>query len=84
MLAIASSRSRTFRIQSYYFVRAKPRTSPFWRDAKTSTRDACATLEQLQPREVLRIDNADRLLVVINHDQIVDAMALEQVENFHG
>jgi hypothetical protein len=41
-------------------------------------------LQQLQPREVLRIDNADRLLVVINHDQIVDAMALEQVENFHG
>jgi len=43
----------------------------------------CHPLEQLQFGEVLRIDNADWDLVIIDHDEIVDPMALEQVENFH-
>ncbi len=44
---------------------------------------SCNPLEQLQFREILRIDNADWDLVIIDHDEIVDPMALEQVENFH-
>jgi predicted metal-dependent peptidase len=41
-------------------------------------------LEQLQTRQILRINNADRLSVIINNDQVVDPMAFKQVENFHG
>ncbi len=44
---------------------------------------SCHPLQQLQFGEVLRIDNADWDFVIINHDEIVDPMALEQVENFH-
>ena len=58
----------------------------FRRDAETNTRDACATqkaaLQQLEPREVLRINDPNRHIVVIDHDQIVDPMAFEQVQNF--
>ena len=39
-------------------------------------------LKQLQAREILRIDDADRHLVVIDYDQVVDAVAFEQIENF--
>ena len=44
--------------------------------------DAVA-LQQFQPRQILRIDDAHWHVVVINHDQIVDAMTLQQVQNFH-
>jgi hypothetical protein len=36
-----------------------------------------------KPRQILRIDNTHRHIVVINHDQIVNAMTLQQVQNFH-
>jgi hypothetical protein len=32
----------------------------------------------------LRIDDAHRHIVVIDHDQVVDAMAFEQIQNFDG
>jgi len=38
-------------------------------------------LKQFQSRQILRINNADGSVVVVNHDQIVDAMTLEKVEN---
>src|SRR6266576_4089465 len=44
---------------------------------------ATSRSEQLQARQILRIDNAYWHVVVINHDQIVDAMTLQQVQNFH-
>jgi hypothetical protein len=34
-------------------------------------------LEQFEPGKVLRINNPDRHVVVIDHDQVVDAMAFE-------
>ena len=39
-------------------------------------------LQQLQAREVLRIDNADWHIVVIDNNKIIDAMPLQQVQNF--
>lgn len=44
--------------------------------------DCYTRSEQLQARQILGIDNADRHFVVIDYDQIVDPMAFEQVENF--
>ena len=44
--------------------------------ARTYTR-----LEQLQAREVLRIDDAHRHIVIIDHDKVVDAMAIQQIQN---
>src|SRR5207237_10654756 len=38
--------------------------------------------EQLQAREILRVHYTYRDFVVINHDEIVDAVGLEQFENF--
>lgn len=38
--------------------------------------------EQLKPRQVLRINNPHRNFVVIDHDQIIDAVALQQIQNF--
>ena len=43
----------------------------------------CNDLQQFQPRQILRIDNTYRHVVIINHDQIVDTMTLQQVQNFH-
>src|SRR5258708_23608651 len=40
--------------------------------------------EQLQAGQILRIDHTDRNFVVINHDEIVDSVGLEQLENFNG
>src|ERR1043166_4755329 len=40
--------------------------------------------KQFQFREVLRIDDADGDVVVIDDDEIVDAMTLEKVEDFDG
>jgi hypothetical protein len=40
--------------------------------------------EQLQLREVLRIDDADWDLVIIDDNEIVDAVAFEEIQNFHG
>ena len=40
--------------------------------------------KQLELRQVLRIDNADRGLAIVDHDEIIDAMALEEIQNFHG
>src|SRR4030095_6087788 len=37
-------------------------------------------LPPFQPRHVARIDNTDWHMVVINHDQIVDAVTLQQVQ----
>ena len=60
----------------------------FRRDAETNTRDACATqkilLKQFQPRQILGIDDPDRNAVIINHDQVVDAVAFEEIKNFNG
>jgi hypothetical protein len=41
-------------------------------------------LKQFQSCQVLRIDDADRQVVIVDDDQIVDAMALEEVEDFDG
>ena len=38
--------------------------------------------EQLQAREVLRINDPNRHIVVIDHDQVVDAMALKEIQDF--
>ena len=39
-------------------------------------------LQQLQARQVLRIDNADGHIVVIDDNKIIDAVPLQQVQNF--
>ncbi len=41
-------------------------------------------LQQLQTRQILRIHYPDRRVVIVNNNQIVDAMALQQIKNFHG
>jgi len=41
-------------------------------------------LQQFQPRQILRINNADRRVVVVNDDEIIDAMAFQKIENFDG
>src|SRR6476620_8073802 len=46
VLAIAPSRSRTFSSRACFLKQPNLRRSPFWRDAKTNTRDACATRSQ--------------------------------------
>src|SRR5262245_6379405 len=57
-------------------------------DVLASTRDTCVTrqsaLEQLQSRQILRINNAYRNAVIVNHDQVIDAMAFEQVKDLNG
>jgi hypothetical protein len=42
------------------------------------------SLEQLQSREVLRIDNANWHVVIVNHDKVIDAMTFEQIKNLDG
>src|SRR5437763_11648306 len=41
-------------------------------------------LQQFQPRQILRINNADRRVVVVNDDEIIDTMAFQKIENFDG
>lgn len=40
--------------------------------------------EQFQPGQILRIDDADGHAAVVDHDQIIDAMTLEQIQDFDG
>lgn len=39
-------------------------------------------LEQFEPRQILRIDDADGGFVVVDDDEVVDAMLLKQVQDF--
>jgi len=41
-------------------------------------------LQKLQPRQVLRIDNSDRHICIIDYDEIIDPVAFEQVQDFYG
>jgi hypothetical protein len=47
------------------------------------TRNSPGALQQFQPRQILGIDDPDRNAVIINHDQVVDAVALEEIKNFN-
>ena len=42
------------------------------------------SLQQLQPRQVLRIHDADRHVLIIHYHQIIDPMALQKIEHLDG
>ena len=43
-----------------------------------------AALQQLQSRQVLRINNSNRRVAIVDNYKIIDAMAFQQIENFDG
>jgi hypothetical protein len=53
------------------------------RETRGLPRPRCTALKEFQARQILRINNADRHAVIIDHDQVIDAMTFQQIKNFH-